>query len=275
MTIKQALKNNPNISLKDKEIFLEEILQKERSWLFSHEQYNLTEKELDQFESFISRREKFEPVNYIIAKTNFYNKSFVTDLRALIPRPETEQLVEIILAQKKKIPKNPKIIEIGTGTGAISITLFHELKKLSPQIIATDISQNALDLASINANNLKAKIQFIQNDLLKHIDDKFDLIIANLPYIPHHFLKKLSPDIKYFEPEIALDGGNDGTELIRKLLDQAKNNIKQNSLIYLEIWHDQGESLVQYIKNIFPKSKINVIKDLSGQDRFIEIEVAG
>lgn len=274
MKINQVLKkyNNKLGSENELEIILSYLLEKPKSWLISHSDYALSPDLIIKLEKAIKRRSKNEPLDYILGKTNFCGRDFVVNKDVLIPRPETEYLIEIILkeiATNKNI-KDLKIIDVGTGSGAIAISLASELhdKKLNPRIFASEISPKALAIAQRNAKIHNVKIKFIETSLLSKIVEKFDIIVANLPYIPSYYLEKLDLDIVDYEPNIALDGGPDGTDLIKQLLLQAKNKLSKEGLIFLEIWHDQGEILQNYASKIFPSSQIEIKKDLAGHNRF-------
>jgi release factor glutamine methyltransferase len=218
------------------------------------------------------------PVEYIVGKAEFCDLEFIVDKNVLIPRLETEELVNLVLKDiKKNKLKNLNIADVGCGSGVIGLTL---LKKIIPTsrdkniyLYLSDISEKALKIAENNYQKLfkdKKNIKFIKSNLLSNYpqDIKFDYIVANLPYIPSSRLKKLDKSVTKFEPQLALDGGQDGTTLINKLLKQAKTKLIKNGKIFLEI--DEKHSLENFVK-IGYKSFF-LYKDSFNENRFIEYE---
>jgi release factor glutamine methyltransferase len=214
----------------------------------------------------LARREKGEPLQYIIGEWDFYGLTFKTDKRALIPRPETERLVEAVIKETKDTKKN--ILDICTGSGCIAITL----AVLTPaNITATDISPDALSLAKENAAllNVNNRIRFIRSDLAdaltKSESQSFDIIVSNPPYIPTNELPFLQTEVYGYEPRMALDGGADGLEVYRRLLPQAYQLLKPGGLLFLEIGPlGVGELAVQ---NGF--ENVQILKDYAGLDRIV------
>lgn len=284
-TISNAIKQSlPKVDwsptpLLDLEILLSHIIGKDRVFISANPDYQLSERDVNEFEKLIDRRSKQEPIAYIIGNKTFYDYNFIVNNYVLIPRPETELLVEEALKYIQKNQVN-SIVDVGTGSGCIIITIAKELQKQEAegnrQLLATDISKEALKIAKQNYESnfpkREIKIEFVESHLLEKIDTKIDLLVSNLPYIPQREYLTLEKNVVKFEPKQALVGGNNGYELIERLLKQALNKMKERSLILLEINHDQGESVAEIAKKYFPKSKIDVIKDYANFDRFIRIE---
>jgi len=200
----------------------------------------LTEAERAPLRDLVKRRGAREPLQHVLGTAEFHGRTFLSDKRALVPRPETEQLVELALELAKAHP-TPTLLDIGTGSGVIAITLALELP--SATVHATDLSPDALALAAENAarHQLTGRVTFHQADLLPPDDTKFDLIIANLPYIPAGDITTLSPEVRH-DPITALDGGADGLDLIRRLIDTAPDRLTPGGALLLEIGAGQADA---------------------------------
>lgn len=222
----------------------------------------VTPKYVEQINQIVNKRITGRPLWYCIGDTDFYGYKIKTDERALIPRPETELLVEQAL---KYCNKNTKVLDLCTGSGAIAIAI----KKQSGAIVtATDIDENALSLARENANINQAEINFLQGDMLSAVgQEKFDLIISNPPYIKSEDIKSLQKEIKEFEPMRALDGGQDGLDFYREIAKNVKNHLNENSVLLLEIGYNQANEVVNLLSGF---SQVNVIKDYDNNDRIIK-----
>lgn len=209
-----------------------------------------------------------KPVAYLEQRANFYGFEFFVDQSTLIPRPETEQLVEkTIELATQYLSTSPSIIDIGTGSGAIAITL----KKLLPraQLRAIDNSAAALRIAKRNAEELHADVIFQQGDLLAGSEQQFDLIIANLPYVPAARWNHLPTMVRDFEPRSAIVGGRDGMKLLRRLADQLRGNLAKKGVVALEIDDLRSERVKALLELALPTShKVTIEKDLAGFDRF-------
>ena len=201
----------------------------------------LTESERAPLRETVKRRGAREPLQHILGTAEFHGRTFACDKRALIPRPETEQLVEIAL-EIVKGKASPQILDIGTGSGVIAITLALELTAAG--VHAIDLSTDALALAAANAerHGLAERVRFHQADLLPPGDSKFDLIVANLPYIPSDEIASLSPEVRH-DPLAALDGGPDGLDLIRRLTDTAPERLTPGGALLLEIGAGQADAV--------------------------------
>lgn len=229
MTLQDALKSaKTKISLLDAEILLSFVLEKDQAWILSHLDEEISVDENKKFQLLVERRGKHEPISYIKGYKEFFGRNFVVTPDVLIPRPETEILID-------KLENEPlKVLDIGTGSGCIAITLKLEYPKL--EVTASDISEKALELAKNNAKQLKADVKFIKSDLLNNIKQDFDIIIANLPYLSQKDIDN-SPTSKDlgFEPQTALLADDNGLALIKRLIDQTK----PGPVIYLEMLNHQ------------------------------------
>lgn len=237
MTIKHALKLGTNqIGNRDTVLFLTHITGKHSGHVLLND-----EEEIDgnEFESLINRRKTGEPLQYIIGKWEFMGHEIITDNRALIPRPETELLVEAAFNFVKTCNRPIKMLDLCTGTGCIAIATASLAKEnaIDISITAADISHDALELAKNNATALGfEKIEFIQSNLFENIKfNEFDIIISNPPYIPSNEIEALDPVVRDHEPHLALDGGNDGMDLYRKIIPKSLDILRPNGALFLEI----------------------------------------
>ncbi|MDD3453149.1 MAG: peptide chain release factor N(5)-glutamine methyltransferase [Bacilli bacterium] len=215
----------------------------------------------------LKRLENKEPVQYIVGNVDFYGYNFKIDKNVLIPRFETEQLIEnTILYIQKIFNKKIDIVDLGTGSGCIAVTL---KKQIDCNMDAIDISNNALDIAKNNALLNDVKINFIQNDMLNNIDKRYDVIISNPPYISYD--EKIEEIVKNNEPSIALYADNNGLKYYEDILSKCQSNLNDKFLIAFEIGYKQALDIktlaLKYLNNI----KIDIKKDLSNKDRFIFI----
>lgn len=259
----------------ENELILTSVLNCRRVDLYTNAQ-ELTPLQLQQIEIIKQRRQNGEPLQYILGQCEFMGLTFKVDERVLIPRPETEILVETALSILKSLPqKEFTVLDIGTGSGNIAIALAKLVSNV--RVTAVDFSQPALDLALLNAkmNAVENKIQFIQSDLFTALkkdfsQTKFDLIVSNPPYIATRGLSSLPMEVQK-EPRAALDGGIDGLEFYRRILQEANNFLKTKGCLILEIGESQKQSLECLLQNFLLK-KIEFLKDLSGRDRILLVE---
>jgi release factor glutamine methyltransferase len=253
----------------DAEILLAHVLECERIDLYLRYDQPLHAEELGRFKPLIQRRAKREPVAYITGIKEFWSIDFKVTPDVLIPRPETEGLVESALRCGSE-NDSCRVLELGTGSGIISVTLAHERPQW--RLWASDISTKAIDVARWNAHKqLKNdRITFVVGHWFDAIDGKrnhFDLIVSNPPYIARHDMSQLEPDISRFEPSHALDGGWDGLESISLIIKSACNYMKPSGWLILEIGYDQGDSVQMLGKDCGVFDRIMIEKDLSGHDR--------
>ena len=248
----------------DSEILLSNILGKSRENILINLDKKIGSDDIIKFNDFIERRSMKEPIAYILKEKEFWSKNFVVNKSTLIPRPETELMVEKL--SKIYYGKKIFILDIGTGSGCILISLLSELKNSNG--IGVDISNKALEIAKINAlkHEVHHKLRFEKKCFSKIFYKKFDLIVSNPPYIDQRKINKLDDDIKKFEPLIALNGGNDGLDVITKVIYKAKEILKRKGMLALEIGNEQLIKVSKILRNNNFKIKEN-IKDYNDNTR--------
>lgn len=249
----------------DAEILVSHVLNIDRSKLFIDPDRLLLEKELNKIEKAVQRRIKYEPVAYITGHKNFFNLSYLVNKNVLIPRPETELLVEEIL---KYDLKGKSVLDIGAGCGNIGITIKKYVSE--SKIICSDISHNALKVAIKNKNLLLNgnHIEFVQSDVYSDISDTYDFIISNPPYVLAGHIRNLQNDVKNYEPVIALDGGKDGMCFYNKIVTDIKEYLNPGGFLFLEI----NPLLKEEILSLLKKGNLSLVKiknDYDGYDRVI------
>jgi release factor glutamine methyltransferase len=268
-------KGVPDARLDAEYIISHGLKMKSRMDIYLNFEKPLTDAELDVLRQMVARRANREPLQHIIGDTSFRGFIIKCDRRALVPRPETEMLVDMAKERLKGV-EAPFIVEVGTGTGAISIACAKEIA--GAKVLATDISEDALSLARENAdaNELGANAEgsnltFAQGDLLDavKVDQKIDCLIANLPYIPDGEKGKLQPEVDKFDPALALYGGPDGLDLVRKLLQQTEGKLSAGAPILLEIGSEQAEVLKNEAANYPWLEFAGIHKDYCGNIRFV------
>jgi len=268
--LSQQLLQHSETAVLDAQVLLSHFLEKPRSWILAHPEVSLNKTQYNQITQAVDRLVRGEPLPYVIGHWEFYGMDFYLTRDVLIPRPETELLVERGINWLCLHPSRRKAVDIGTGSGCIGITLAKNIPDL--HLLMADISTNALNVARINVEKfgLSERMKFIQADLLDGVAEHFDLICANLPYIPTPLLRNLP--VAKREPRVALDGGLNGTEVISRLLEQARSLLVSGGLMVLEIESSQGLAVENLAKANYPASKVQILKDLSGLDRCVEIE---
>ena len=209
-----------------------------------------------------------KPAQYIIGQADFYGMQLKVDERVLIPRPETEELVELILAENPET--NLSVLDIGTGSGAIALALAKNRQDWS--VTAADISQDALDLASENAKNQKLNIFFKKSDCFAEISEKYDIIVSNPPYISREDESEVGLNVLYSEPHLALFADEDGLAIYRRIAEDAKDYLKDGGKIYLEIGYKQGQSVPELFRKHLPEKRVRTLKDQFGQDRMVVVD---
>jgi release factor glutamine methyltransferase len=270
----------------DAHVLLANILRKPRSWLAAHPEARLdpepvlsdivpdgeVEGPAAALEASVQRLERGEPLPYVLGGWEFFGLLFDVTPNVLIPRPETELLVERALSWLRKQHGKVNVLDVGTGSGCIAISLAFNLPEI--QVVATDISSAALDVARRNAgkHHVADRITFLEADLLPSplLPFSFSLILANLPYIPTATLHGLP--IFGREPSLALDGGADGLDIVRRLLAQAPARLAPGGMILLEIEASQGSAAEALALEVFPQAAVKIHQDLVGHDRLIEIQ---
>lgn len=208
------------------------------------------------------------PAQYIIGSAEFHGHSFKVDERVLIPRPETEELVDLILSENPNT--NIKVLDIGTGSGAIALSLAIDCDNW--QVTASDISSNALELAQENAEVIDVAIDFVQSDCFQEITGKYDIIVSNPPYISETDREEVGLNVLTSEPHLALFAVEDGYAVYRKIAENAQKHLTKKGKIYLEIGYKQGEYVKKLFESEFPKMRIRVLQDQFGKDRMVVVD---
>lgn len=222
----------------------------------------------DYFEEAIQRLIDGEPIQYIVGNTNFYGYDFLVNKNVLIPRFETEELVDYLIKYiKKYFDKDISILDLGTGSGCIAITLAKELSNC--EIDAVDISMDALEVAKSNNKLNKADVNFIYSDMFTNVNKKYDVIVSNPPYISYD--EKIMDLVKNNEPSLALYAKNNGLYFYELIMKEAPKYLNQNSVLAFEIGYTQGEKIKEIKEKYFPDSKFVLKKDLQGRDRMVFI----
>ncbi|MBG9454735.1 SAM-dependent methyltransferase [Lysinibacillus sphaericus] len=255
-------------------IVMQHILGTSYSEVMLHLQDALTAEQQEKFKELIEEHASGRPVQYCIGSEEFYGRSFIVDESVLIPRPETEELVLGTINRMNKIFKNQnlKLADIGTGSGAIALSMKLECPELT--VVATDLSEAALFTAQKNAQRLSADIDFRLGDLTKPLSgEKFDIVLSNPPYIAFDEAKEMSNTVLEHEPHSALFAEEDGLILYRKLAEQLPPLMNKPALIGLEIGYTQGEQVAQFFKNSFPQATVSIEKDINGKPRMIFCEI--
>jgi release factor glutamine methyltransferase len=260
----------------DAQVLISHIIQKGRTWVVAHPEYNVGEEKQDQLNHALIKLETGEPLPYVLGKWEFFGLEFDITKDVLIPRPETELLVEKAIAWLQASPERRTIADVGTGSGVIATSIAMQVP--DAYILATDISLDALRIAQHNARKFHVHhlIDFLQCDLLpQHIDNlstdrHFDLICANLPYIPTKTLHKLP--IFGREPTLALDGGTDGLDIYRRLFKLAPNWLAPQGMMLLETEATLGVQVLSLAYDSFSDVTIHLHQDLAGHDRLVEIQ---
>ncbi len=247
----------------DSEIILSNILDIPRERLLTKE-YNVCDEKITKFKSLISRRSKSEPIAYIFKRKEFRSEDFFVDRKSLIPRPETELLIDPI--NKIFCNKNLFFLDVGVGTGCITFSILNEIKH--SRGIGIDVSNKTLINAKINLKKFNNRVKLLQRSIDDIRNIKFDLIVSNPPYVIKREINRLSGDIKKFEPRMALDGGNDGLDVIKKVIYKSKNILKSNGILALEIGTGQYLSVMKILKVNNFKKKV-LIKDYRNNVRCI------
>ena len=271
MTVRELLEkanfmlteNNVEENFLKSRILLENIMEVSREYLIIHDDIIVSKKKEIEFLGKIKRLIKGEPIQYILNKAEFMGFEFYVDQNVLIPQPDTEVLVQnvILIANKIKKDNKIKILDLCTGSGAIGISLYKNLQNV--EIFASDISSQALEIAKKNAIINDSKIEFIESDLFDNINEKFDIIVSNPPYIETATIDNLSLEVKH-EPRIALDGGEDGLKFYRNITKEADDFLNTNGYLAVEIGYNQEEA----VKDIFTK---NGLKDIFTKNDFNKI----
>lgn len=231
-------------------------------------QQEITPEEKEFVESIYNQLVAHVPAQYIIGHAEFYGMELKVDERVLIPRPETEELVNLILTENPE--KNLEVVDVGTGSGAIALAL----AKNRPDwcVTASDISTDALNLASENAAFQDLKISFKKSDCFEEIAENYDIIVSNPPYISRADESEVGLNVLHSEPHLALFAEEDGLAIYRKIAQEAKNHLREGGKIYLEIGYKQGHSVPALFRKYLPEKRVRTLKDQFGQDRMVIVD---
>lgn len=252
-------------------ILLQHVLNVNYSNLMIQMHEKISESDWKQFEKYVYEHVKGKPVQYITGVEQFYGRTFVVDESVLIPRPETEELIEGALKRMETMFSKEtalSIVDIGTGSGAIAITMKLEWQKAN--VTATDISESALQTAKINARTLQANIDFRLGNLTEPImNEKWDVVLSNPPYISYSEAKEMSDIVLNYEPHNALFAEEEGLYFYRQLTNNLPNIVKDTALIGVEIGHTQGEAVAKMFQTSFPQGKVEIVQDINKKNRFV------
>ena len=231
-------------------------------------QQEVTDEDYKFVENIFIKLASHIPAQYIIGHTDFLGMQLKVDERVLIPRPETEELVELILTENPE--KNLKVLDIGTGSGAIALALAKNRPDWS--VAAADISQDALDLSLENANAQNLNLSFIKSDCFSEISSKYDIIVSNPPYISRADEEEVGLNVLHSEPHLALFADEEGLAIYRRIAEESKDYLNDGGKIYLEIGYKQGQSVPALFMENLPEKRVRTLKDQFGQDRMVVID---
>ena len=283
----------------DAELLLAQVLDWDRTRLLAHPERALTAAEWEQFTPLLARRQAREPLAYILGRREFYGLDFLVDRRVLVPRPETELLVEHTLDWARERmreggsgvatheiredsspiphPLSPihcpqTIADVGTGSGCVAVALAVHLPRAT--VYALDSSADVLEVAAANVSHhgVEGQVRLLRGDLLESLPERLDLIVANLPYVRSDELATLEPEVRDYEPRAALDGGPDGLWQMRRLLAQAAAHLQPGGAIFLEIGAEQGQAARELARQHFPWASVDVVPDYAGHARVLRVQ---
>jgi release factor glutamine methyltransferase len=257
----------------DAELILSHVTGWSRTDVLAHPERPLSHEAETAFRELVARRAASEPVAYLLGEREFYGRLFRVDRRALIPRPETELLVDLgreAVARWRQLGREPVVVDVGTGCGAIAISL---ALACDVRVLATDVSFDALTLARENAQALGANsVAFVTSDLVAGFRGPLHLVLANLPYVPRD--RALPRDVVGYEPPVALFGGQRGTELIERLLREARPLLAQQAQLAVELdEEEQARPVAQFARKLYPSADVSVCRDAGGYDRVVRVQL--
>ena len=264
---------------RDAQVLLGHILQVERPILYTYPERVLTPEQEQRYRQFIERRVAREPVAYLVGHKEFYGRNFLVDRRVLIPRPETELLVEAALPTIRNMfacGRTPIVADIGTGSGILPITLAVEESRL-PYLYTIDLSPDALEVARLNSQRyaVEERIRFLQGDLLAPLPEPVDILIANLPYVGTNEMEVLTPDVRAYEPHLALFSGPEGLDMLHRFFIEARQpgKLKEEAVVLLEIGYRQREPLMRLLSDLWPQANVTFEKDFASWDRLLKMVI--
>lgn len=259
----------------DAEVLLAHALGQDRGWLYAHPEYALAPDRLGAYQALITRRAGREPVAYLTGHKEFFGLDLVVTPGVLIPRPETERLVEIALQIPETGARSDMMViaDVGTGSGAIATALAMHVR--AAHVFATDISAAAVAVARYNAarHGVAGRVDCLQGDLLAPLRGTFHLIVANLPYLSRVDLAAAPPEVAHWEPRLALEGGPDGLAALRRLLASAANRLQPAGALLAEIGAGQGADVLALADQHFPRAMVEIAQDYAGLDRVLVVRL--
>lgn len=275
----ERLRDRVSTPLLDAQVILCNVLDVNRLYLIVNKDRVLTKEEAEEYNKLIGKRFDGVPVQYIVRNQEFMGLSFYVEEGVLIPRPDTEILVEKILENIDEA-NNYNIVDIGTGSGAITVSLAKFIERAN--VFSVDISKKALEIARKNAeaNGVISKINFLNGSLFSPLDDlgikgEIDILVSNPPYIPSKEIEGLQVEVSRYEPRIALDGGEDGLDFYRKIIDEAPRYLRRSGLIALEVGHNQARIIAGLMEEKDRYVDIQITKDLAGIERVVSGKIDG
>lgn len=268
------LRRNSDAPRTDAMLLLARALRRPRAWILAHDDAAISDADVAAFDAMCDARATGMPLAYVLGEAGFYGRTFTVDERVLVPRPETERLVEDALAHLRRRQQPPNVLDVGTGSGAIACTIAAELPVAT--VAGTDASEDALEVARGNARLLQVaqRCSFGCGDLADPVKDaRFDAILANLPYVPTDEVPR-APDPVGFEPRAALDGGLDGLALYRRFLASVSPLLRPGALLLMEAAPQQIARLHALAVQALPGTSVGTGRDFGGAERFVRVEVA-
>jgi release factor glutamine methyltransferase len=261
----------------DVQVLLGHVLDMDRAMLIAHPEMHLTGEQEQLFQQLLERRKQSEPIAYLVGHKVFYDLDFLVDRRVLIPRPETELLVEAALKIIRDLLANgqtPVVADIGTGSGVIPITLAVQEPCL-PYVYASDISLDALRVARLNCQRhaVEHRVHLLHGDLLSPLPEPVDVVTANLPYVGTDEMRILAPDVRAYEPHLALFSGTQGLDLLEIFFKEAQQSgkLKEHAVLLLEIGYQQREAIDHLLHELWPQATVTFEKDYAGWDRLVQV----
>ena len=255
-------------------LLLQHLLKTDYTGIMMRMHDEIPKEKQPQFQQMIKMHAEGKPVQYITGVEEFYGRTFQVNESVLIPRPETEELIEGAITRMKALfgeERNIKLVDIGTGSGIIAITM--KLEWPDAKVAATDISSDALQTAKQNADRLNANIDFRQGDLTEPIaNEKWDVILSNPPYIAYEEAEEMSDVVLQHEPHLALFAEDRGLKLYKQMVKALPNLVNTPALIGFEIGYSQGEAVAELLKTSFPQAEIEIVKDINGNERMVFLE---
>ena len=256
----------------DAQVLLAHVLNKAKAYLLAYPEQTLTAAQQTQYSALITRRADDEPVAYLVGEKGFWDMDLYVSAGVLVPRPETEHLIEAAFVWARQTNPALTIADIGTGSGAIAVTMAHHLPDAT--VYATDISPDALTIARQNSARYQTDVRFYQGSLAQPLIDagvRVNLLLANLPYIPADDVPRLK--VSRHEPTLALDGGADGLDLVRDLIRQVPQVCDDGALLLLEIGSGQAQAVIEYAEEHLSVQSTEIIYDYAGHDRIVKIQL--